>query len=284
MKNNKIINYISIVLLFLLIYSLVEFFLPIEGMAIKNPFVILFMVLILILLFTINSVNMMISFLKYQKLSETEKLKLESNNNIPWWEFILSGRNDISIENEKDIMLDHDYDGIKELNNKLPGWWVNLFYITIIFGFIYMLRYYVIKSSPLQEEELKIELAAAEKSNNLNLAKITTENVTLLEDDNSLEEGKKIFNIVCSACHLSDGGGLIGPNLTDEYWISGGGIKNVFNTISNGGRTGKGMQAWKSSYTSEQIQKVASYVIHLQGTTPNNPKAKEGDIIWKKEN
>jgi cytochrome c oxidase cbb3-type subunit 3 len=103
----------------------------------------------------------------------------------------------------------------------------------------------------------------------------------VLTDQSSLNEGYKIFQASCAVCHTADGGGSIGPNLTDEYWILGGGIKNVYTTISNGGRPGKGMISWKASLRPTEIQQVASFVLSLRGTTPNNPKDPEGDK-WEK--
>ena len=93
-----------------------------------------------------------------------------------------------------------------------------------------------------------------------------------------MSAGEKIFQANCVACHMADGGGGIGPNLTDEYWILGGGIKNVFNTISEGGRDGKGMVAWKQTLKPVEMAQVASYVLTLGGTTPANPKEPQGDI------
>src|SRR5690606_20848013 len=94
--------------------------------------------------------------------------------------------------------------------------------------------------------------------------------------------GKTIFNQNCVACHMADGGGGIGPNLTDQHWILGGGIKNIFKTISEGGRAGKGMIAWKNDLKPAEMAQVASYILTFQGTTPANPKAAEGDI-WVDE-
>ena len=102
--------------------------------------------------------------------------------------------------------------------------------------------------------------------------------VTLLSDASDLSAGKAIFNEKCAVCHKTDGGGGIGPNLTDEYWILGGGIKNVFSTISEGGRDGKGMVSWKAELKPSEIAQAASYVLSLQGTTPAEPKAAEGEI------
>ena len=107
--------------------------------------------------------------------------------------------------------------------------------------------------------------------------------VELLTDASDLNAGKAIFETNCAVCHMADGGGGIGPNLTDEYWILGGGIKNVFNTVSEGGRAGKGMVPWKQSLKPSEIAQVSSYVLGFQGTTPANPKAPEGDI-WVDEN
>tara|TARA_R110002167_G_scaffold87547_2_gene236508 strand:- start:11620 stop:11964 length:345 start_codon:yes stop_codon:yes gene_type:complete len=107
--------------------------------------------------------------------------------------------------------------------------------------------------------------------------------VTLLTDEADLNSGKAMFMQNCVACHMADGGGGIGPNLTDNHWILGGGIKNVFKTIAEGGRDGKGMIAWKQSFKPLEIAQVASYILSLQGTTPANPKAPEGDV-WVDEN
>lgn len=101
------------------------------------------------------------------------------------------------------------------------------------------------------------------------------EKVTLLTDAKDLAEGKAIFQTNCVACHRADAGGQIGPNLTDNYWILGGGIKNVFNTVMEGGRDGKGMVAWKAVIKPTEIQKVASYVLSLQGSNPKDAKAAE---------
>jgi cytochrome c oxidase cbb3-type subunit 3 len=185
------------------------------------------------------------------------------------------------IEKEADIMFDHSFDGIRELDNRIPPWFSWLFYVTIFFAVFYMLDYHVFNSSPLQEEEYQIQVREAEiqraeimKSG----AFLNEETVTLLNDQASLDAGKQIFNANCVACHSADGGGLVGPNLTDDYWIHGGGIKNIFKVIKYG-VTSKGMIAWQSQLNPKQMQEVASYVISLHGTSPANPKQPEG-TIW----
>ncbi|SHG41630.1 cytochrome c oxidase cbb3-type subunit 3 [Salegentibacter echinorum] len=190
-----------------------------------------------------------------------------------------------SVEKEEEILLDHSYDGIKELDNDLPSWWLYGFYVSIFFAFAYMLYYHVFDGTD-QKEEYLAEVAQAKeeieayKAANPDLIDAST--VELLTDASDLKAGEEIFAQNCVACHRADGGGSIGPNLTDEYWILGGGISNVFHTISEGGRDGKGMVAWKSELQGDEMAQVASYVISLQGTDPADAKAPEGDI-WEGE-
>lgn len=186
------------------------------------------------------------------------------------------------IEKEADIMLDHDFDGIRELDNRVPPWFSWLFYVTIIFAVIYLLNYHVFQASPLQDEEYQMQVKEAEAQRTALVksgAFLNEETVTLLTDPASLDAGKQIFTTNCIACHAADGGGLVGPNLTDDYWIHGGGIKNIFKTIKYG-VTAKGMIAWQSQLNPKQMQEVASYVISLHGTKPATPKQPEG-TIWK---
>jgi cytochrome c oxidase cbb3-type subunit 3 len=113
---------------------------------------------------------------------------------------------------------------------------------------------------------------------------MSKDKVTLLTDAASLAAGKTIFQTNCIACHRADAGGQIGPNLTDQFWINGGGIKNVFNTIMEGGRDGKGMVSWKASIKPSDIQKLASYVLSLQSSNPKDPKPTEAEAKeWKEE-
>ncbi len=185
------------------------------------------------------------------------------------------------IEEEGEIILDHNYDGIKELDNDLPPWWLYAFYASIIFAVIYNVRYDIM-DGPDQADEYAEELADANKAieEYKKTAKdlVDFETVTLLTDVSDIDAGKKIFETNCVACHMSDGGGGIGPNLTDPNWILGGGIKNVFKTISEGGRDGKGMISWKSTLKPLEMQQVSSYVLSFQGTTPAKPKVPEGDV------
>ncbi|MBG6131856.1 cytochrome c oxidase cbb3-type subunit 3 [Aquimarina sp. EL_43] len=185
------------------------------------------------------------------------------------------------VESEEEIILDHNYDGIKELDNNLPPWWVYMFYATIIFGIVYLVRFHVYNDYT-QAEEYETEVAEAKiaiekyKKTAKDLVDVNT--VTLLTDASDINAGKAVYTTNCVACHKADGGGGIGPNLTDEYWILGGGIKNVFRTISEGGRDGKGMVAWKQTLKPVEMAQVASYIITLGGTTPAEPKEAQGEI------
>ncbi len=208
---------------------------------------------------------------------------MSNNENMSFWQrFIKSITKANELGHEEDVMLDHDYDGIKELDNVLPPWWLYGFYITIAISVFYYIAIYILGWYG-QEDEYKAELKAYQakvakyKKEHPELYK--TENLVAFTDAQSLAKGKELFATkTCTACHLPDGGGSIGPNLTDDYWILGGGFQNVFNTISKGGRPGKGMVAWEKTISQEDRQLLASYVLSLRGTKPATPKAPEGDL------
>ena len=186
------------------------------------------------------------------------------------------------IEKEKDLMFDHAYDGIRELDNKIPPWFNFLFYGTVVFGIIYMIFYHVLSSGDVQATEYNEEIKMAElkRIEMVKSGALLDENtLTALTDVSALNSGKDIFVKNCAVCHTEKGGGLVGPNLTDDYWIHGGGIKNIFKVIKYG-VVAKGMISWQSQLNPNQMQDVASYVISLHGTSPANPKQQEG-TIWK---
>ena len=226
----------------------------------------------------------------YRTLSEERQAKYDADmalakiNQFKWfkdtYKKLLGSK---PIEQEGEIVLDHNYDGIRELDNKLPPWWVYGFYATIIFAIVYMARYHIFDGIN-QDEEYQIAVAEAKieieeyKKTAKDLVDFNT--VELLTEAGDLDAGKTIFVGNCVACHKASGGGGIGPNLTDDHWILGGGIKNVFKTISEGGRAGKGMVAWKSDLKPFEMAQVASYILSLHGTNPADAKEPEGEI-WR---
>ncbi|MFD2100721.1 cbb3-type cytochrome c oxidase N-terminal domain-containing protein [Flagellimonas iocasae] len=280
--------WIRVPVLFFLIFGLMEYFIDSgdKPAIIEYPITQFFLLLVLMILIAIELILGSIENIMFQTLTEEGKERyLEAKNKKFEWTWAKNLMKKLtrtkSIEREQEIILDHNYDGIRELDNVLPPWWVYLFYATIVFGVVYLIRFHVIGEYD-QALEYEQEVAAAQaaiqeyKKTAKDLVDAST--VEYLSDPADLSAGEKIFQTNCVVCHTADGGGGIGPNLTDQYWILGGGIKNVFNTISEGGRDGKGMIAWKQSFKPAEIAQVASYVISLGGTTPANPKAPEGDI------
>ncbi|WP_456462269.1 cbb3-type cytochrome c oxidase N-terminal domain-containing protein [Lutibacter sp.] len=211
-----------------------------------------------------------------------------SENISGWKKFMKSMTKAHELGTEEDIMLDHDYDGIKELDNVLPPWWLYGFYITIAISIFYITQVFYNSDNYSQDKEYAAEVAqgkaAVEQYKKEHPELFDDANIVALTDAENLAKGKELFAAkTCSACHLADLGGSIGPNLTDNHWILGGGVKNIYNTISKGGRPGKGMIPWESTLTRDERIQLASYIISMQGTKPATPKPAQGDIIWPEE-
>lgn len=287
-------SYVRVPLIFAIVLVAMEYFIDSGDRPtfVKYPMVGLFLLVFLFLLVAIEIVVSAVDKVTYNLLTEEQHKQLEEVQTVSftqskWFQKVMeSMTRSKSIEQEADVMLNHDYDGIKELDNVLPPWWVNLFYATIIFGLIYLVRFHVMGDYD-QAQEYDREVAAANleiEKNKLNSPKeeITLDKVTLLTDASSLAKGKEIFNNACAACHKADGGGVVGPNLTDEYWINGGGIKNVFKIIAEGSKNNPTMVAWAKTIGTIEVQNVASYVMSLQGTNPSGAKAPEGEK-WVEE-
>ncbi|MEI8074518.1 MAG: cbb3-type cytochrome c oxidase N-terminal domain-containing protein [Bacteroidota bacterium] len=215
-------------------------------------------------------------------LGSEEEVVTKSFSFVKWWDNFNSFK---PLKEESSIDLGHDYDGIRELDNRLPPWWLYGFYLTIIFAGLYLYRYHVAKSAPLSKQELAISLeqAAAEKETYLKKSanNIDENTVVYLTSPADHEAGKAIFITICAACHLPDGGGLVGPNMTDNYFLHGGSIKDLFKTIKYG-YPEKGMKSWKDDYSPTQIAQLASYVKSLVGTKPAVPKAPQGVLYEEK--
>jgi len=194
----------------------------------------------------------------------------------------------VAVEEEASIMMDHDYDGIKELDNNLPPWWKYGFYFTILFGFVYLVHYHITRTGDLQTAEYNKSIIAAniaKEEYQKKAANSVNENtVTLLTDATQLEKGQTIFKEICSTCHGANGeGNQIGPNLTDDYWLHGGSIKDIFSSIKYGWPN-KGMISWQAQYSPSQIQQISSYIKSLRGTNPANAKEKQGELYIEETN
>ena len=206
----------------------------------------------------------------------TEKVKKKK---ISWFEKFNNTKS-VNAEAESQVNLGHDYDGIGELDNPTPPWWQWGFVISVIFAVVYLYTNHISHSTPTQFQELAIANAKAEEKQQEYLAssanKIDENNAVYLSDAADLAEGKAVFTSVCAACHGADGGGIVGPNLTDEYWLHGGSIKSIFKTIKYGVPE-KGMKSWKDDYPPKKIEQIASYIHSLKGTKPAAPKEPQGD-------
>lgn len=181
---------------------------------------------------------------------------------------------------EKSLLIEHEYDGIQELNNPTPAWFMYLFYVTIIFAVCYLLIYHVFGVGQLQYDEYKTEMAVAAKEKASYLAKaankVDENTVKPSTDPTVLQSGQVIFKQSCVPCHGDHAQGVVGPNLTDDYWLHGNKISDVFKTIKYGVQS-KGMPTWEKQLTPKQIADVANYVESLHGTNPPNPKEPQGD-------
>lgn len=187
----------------------------------------------------------------------------------------------VEIGKEESILLDHDYDGIKELDNNLPPWWKYGFYLTILTAVVYLVNYHVIRTSPLQKQEYanSIKKAEAEIAEYMKGAagNVDENTVKLLQDAADLASGRDLFISSCGACHGRSGEGGVGPNLTDDYWLHGGSVKSIFKTIKYGWPD-KGMKSWKEDLSPVQIAQITGFIRSIRGTTPANAKDRQGEL------
>lgn len=247
---------------------------------------VLLLVLLLVSLSLLKAFNLV---LKLSKLNNEVEIKIEkkSAKNLQakkpgeqtFWQKVLGLR---PIEEEEDLLIDHSYDGIQELDNPTPVWFNALFYSTIVFAVGYLLVYHVFGWGMTQDEEYLAEMQAAEQQKMEYLASSGT-NV----DENSVEldlstamvsAGQEIYLQSCGVCHGNQGEGMIGPNLVDDYWIHGGDIKDVFRVVKYG-VPDKGMVPWESSLTPVQIAQVSNFIISIGGTNPDNQKEPQGEKL-----
>lgn len=183
------------------------------------------------------------------------------------------------------LLMDHEIDGIRELDNKLPRWWVWLFYGTTVFAVIYMIYYHVLDRGELMAAEYDREMKRGEaiKAGAMAQFEANIPNLQPSQDPAVLAQGKEIYISMCKPCHREDGGGLVGPNLTDDYWIHGSQFANNLITIWNGVPE-KGMVTWKGTLKPGEVHAVSSYIYTLRGTSPPNAKPPENQAPVQTEN
>ena len=231
------------------------------------------MIVIVVFLFMIK---------RFERELSPKKAKAKSLSFSKWWARLNKKfTKSVPVEREADILLDHDYDGIRELDNALPPWWKYGFYITIGVAIVYLLNYEVLGygKNPTQEynaemAKAKIQMAeyAAKSGNTID------ENNIKMPDAAGLVKGKEIFTSTCWPCHGKLGEGGVGPNLTDNYWLHKGSLNDIYQSIKHG-YPDKGMQAWGKNFSAKEISDLAGYIKSLKGTNPPNGKAPQGDLF-----
>lgn len=247
---------------------------------------LIFIAVILVAVVGVYLVKILNILASQAEKEKAERLGIIITHKASWWsKFIDSMNAAVPVAQEKAIVLDHNYDGIKELDNHLPPWWSWLFIGTVIWSAVYLFVYHVSGSMPLQMQEYQTELVDAEQQAiRLRASQpqaVIDENALVYAPDEAIIiKGKAVFQSSnCASCHRNDGGGnAIGPNLTDKYWIHGGDVKSVFALIKNGA-VEKGMPAWGKVMSPKDVYDVAFYVMSLQGTNPPDAKAPQGVIF-----
>lgn len=239
---------------------------------------VIFLELFIILALLIN--------VRFMVKTEKEKIAMElsaekiNKPKISWWTRFNRFK---PLEQESSIDLGHDYDGIRELDNRLPPWWLYGFYVSIIFAGVYLWRFHVSHTAPSSQQEYERSVQTAELKIQEYLKKkgdaVNENTVTVLTGADDIIAGKKIFTSSCSACHKEAGGGDVGPNLTDDYWLHGGDVKSIFKIVKYGINA---MPQWQNAYSNKQLAQVSSYVKSLRGTNPSNAKEPQGEL-YKEE-
>ncbi len=239
---------------------------PPADISIMTLFLVLEFLIIFVLAYLLQQ------FLKNKKPARQKRLQ---------WKLLFQKMNQtVSLEEEHALDLHHDYDGIRELDNKVPSWWRYAFYASMVFGAIYLYRMFVSETLPDQLRELQAanQVAAIQKEAYLKNAanNIDENNVTLL-DAAGVAEGATLFSKNCQACHGDKGQGGVGPNLTDDYWLHNGSLQDIFKSIKYGWQE-KGMKAWKDDFSPVQIAQLSSYIKSLHGTNPAGAKEPQGTL------
>jgi cytochrome c oxidase cbb3-type subunit 3 len=239
----------------------------------------------MLILFLVSTIKELLVSLGYVTKTEEAPKPLF---NISWEWFNTKFGAAVPLKSEAEVMTDHEYDGIRELDNDLPPWWKYMFYITIIFAVVYLFHFHILKTGPSQAQEYSNEMAEGERKKQEYLkfaaANVDENTVAFINESGALANGRKIYvENNCGSCHGEVGeGNSIGPNLTDEYWLHGGSIQNIFKSIKYG-ITAKGMIAWQGQIKPNDMQDLASYIYSLKGSNPANAKEPQGELYVEEE-
>ncbi|MBB2952449.1 cbb3-type cytochrome c oxidase N-terminal domain-containing protein [Sphingobacterium sp. JUb56] len=253
-----------------------------SGNIYQNILIIVLFVVMLALLASALMVNkamrsiLRITMPEILKEEQVTKIRKKESRKASWNKLL--GLRPIS--EEKDLIIDHEYDGIKELDNPIPIWFNALFYSTMTFAVVYILIYHVFGWGLNQNQEYAQEMEKAEIAKQEYLAQAANliDESSVVYDESKVAAGHAVFQANCVACHGGAGEGGIGPNLADRFWLHGGEIKDIFKTVKYG-VPDKGMVPWEQTLTPGQIAEVSSYIISIRDTKPANPKEPQGTEV-----
>ncbi|MEO1255592.1 MAG: cbb3-type cytochrome c oxidase N-terminal domain-containing protein, partial [Bacteroidota bacterium] len=255
-----------------------------------NMAVVVAIVAVFAMFTLLTALNVVLKFERAEMgIEEEEKVLIPvkaGEEGVGFWRRFWNRVNDaVPVAREAEVATNHEYDGIRELDNRLPPWWLYGFYFSIAFAAIYLFRFYFL-DMPKQDDEFQAEMLKAKEEVKVYLASldnlIDENSVTLATETADLNAGKAIFEQNCAVCHASDGGGGVGPNLTDKYWLHGGDMPAIFSTVKYGVPS-KGMIAWEAQLSPKKMQQVASYIYMMEGTTPAKAKDPQGDLFERVE-
>lgn len=247
----------------------------------------IFVIALLVLLVAVYMLQVLNIMVRQAEQEKAVRLGIEIKPTPSAWQKLWDSWNALKpMEKEADILLDHNYDGIRELDNHLPPWWKGLFYGTIGFAVVYLFVFHVFDTLPSQLQEYDNEVAyaqaEAQKLQASNpVAVIDEDKVEAITEALALADGKQTFLNTCATCHRKDGGGDIGPNLTDQFWLHGGAAKDLFKVVKHG-VPGTNMISWDGVISQEKMLNVTGYILTLQGSNPANPKKPQG-VIYNPE-